>query len=198
MLIKVSKDLELILKSQEQRLRHMEYQHIGLLSVVSLDDELGQQISLDELRVQGRVVDLMDKRVPLAMSLDHHDLLLPNGLPKQLPPIVDPAYPGRQSIHEKVPMIDQQWVDRASGETFVGGKPWIVLQPVRKLIVLRDARGNPRDAAWPRLICQADYAGRHMLLLFNPESGRAHLVFGRFQFSTALGRPEPIPALASV
>jgi hypothetical protein len=197
MLINVAKDLDLVLKTQEQRLRHMDYQHVGLLSVVSLDDELDQRISPEELRVQGRVVDLMDKRVPIALSLDHHDLLLPNGLPKALPKIVDPTYPGRLVITEKIPMVEQKWSERASGETFAGGKSWIVLQPVRKLILLRDSRSGPQDAAWPRIVCSADYSGRHMLLLFSPESGRAHLVFGRFQFSTSLARPEAIPAYAS-
>jgi len=199
MLAKVGKDLEARLKIQCGCLRRIQYKHIGLLSVITLDNDDGQTTVDRGVREIGRVLDLMGKRVPIALSLDHQDLILPNGLPLELPDIPDPERPDRTSINDPIPHIPQRYADRASGETFAGGLHWQVFRPVRKIILLSDDKRLPwGNSAWPRIQCLPDFAGRHTTLLFNPESGRAHFVFGRFQFSTNLGRAEPAPRIELV
>jgi len=195
MLAKATKDLELRLKAQMDCLRHMDYQHLGLLSVVTLDnDEGGEVLDAGVVHI-GRVLDLMDKRVPIALSKDHQDIVLPNGLPLELPPIPDPNRPDRKSMRDPIPHIPQRYADRASGETVVSGLHWLVFRPVRQIILLSDDKRLPwGNSAWPRIQCMADYEGRHTTLLFQPENGRAHFVFGRFQFNTKLSAPERLDA----
>jgi len=196
MLAKGTADLELRLKAQEQRLRHMEYQHLGLLSVICQDNDAGQIVLDRGVREVGRRIDLMDKRVPIALSYDQMDLLLPAGLPLELPDIRDPQR-NRASVDEPIPTMAQRYADRASGETAIAALRYMVFRPISTLVILKDNELVPwGNSVWPRVHCGPDREGRHMVLLFDPKSGRAHFVFGRFQFSTALGRPAPVQRLA--
>jgi hypothetical protein len=193
MLPKTDKEIEFRLKAQRRSIEKVEFLHLGMLSVVTLDNDEGQVVTDRGVLELGRVIDLMDKRVPIALSKDHQDLLLPSGLPKVLPDIRDPER-DRASMLEEIPHIPQKYSDRASGETFIGGTSWMLFRPVRKIVLLADSKrigfGN---SAWPRIVCEPDYAGRHTTLLFNPETGRAHFVYGRFIFETRLSMPESQP-----
>jgi hypothetical protein len=202
MLVKEVLGMEARLKGQRDRIRRGEYRHLGMLEAVSLDMEKGQRIDLVQLQVVGRVIDLGRLRRPLAMSLDGQDLLLPTGLPRKLPDVPDPNFPGRMTIQDVTPFIPQTYAERASFETDMLGKHWIGFQPVLKLILVNDCGVLDRRSAFPRIHCSADGEGRHMVLLVCPEwrdnqSSEAYLIGGRFQFSVALGRPEPIPGPAA-
>jgi hypothetical protein len=190
-------DFETRIKIQRDRIRRGEYQHLGLLSVISLDKEKGQRLPTDQARVIGRVIDLMGDRVPLGISLDGIDLLLYAGFPKKLPDIVDPNYPGRMTLAEKTPFIKQTWADRASGETYIAGTDMIVAQPVMKLILVGDPASPLAKLGWPMIPCRADDRGRHMTFLLDPRKGEGFLVGGKFQFSTRVARAEARPVLAS-
>jgi hypothetical protein len=193
MLPKTDNELEFRLNAQRRAIERMEFQHIGMLSVITMDNDSGQTTTDAGVRHLGRVIDLMDKRVPIALSRDHQDLLLPAGLPQKLPDVRDPER-DRSSIQDPIPHIPQKYSDRASGETFSGGISWMVFRPVKKIIINADSRrigwGN---STWPRILCEPDYAGRHTTLLFNPETGRAHFLYGRFIFETRLSAPEADP-----
>ncbi len=190
-------DFEDRIRKQKDLIRRGDYRHLGMLSVISLDKEKDQRLPQAQARVIGRVIDLMDKRVPLAISLDEQELLLPNGFPKKLPDIVDPNYPGRMTLEEKTPYIRQAWSDRASGETYVAGTDMIVAQPVIKLIMVGDPRSPLAKLGWPMVICGTDAQGRHMTFLFDPRKGVGFFVGGRFQFSTRLGRAESQPLVSA-
>jgi hypothetical protein len=204
--VKIS-DFQERVKIQRDRIRRGEYQHLGMLSVISLEKEKGQQLPADQARVIGRVIDLMDKRVPLGISPDMQDLLLYAGFPRELPDIVDPNYPGRMTLAEKTPFIRQTWADRASGETHIAGADMIVAQPVCKLILVGDPLSPFGKLGWPMIHCDVDSLGRHTMFLFNPlkvlatRRGspfvEAFIVGGRFQFSTRGVQTEGKPALAS-
>ena len=181
-------DFEARIKIQRDRLRRGEYRHLGMLSVISLDKEKGQTLPTDQARVIGRVVDLMGKRVPLAISNDDQDLLLPNGFPGVLPDIVDPSWPGRMTLEEKTPYVRQEWKHRASGETIIANTSMIVCMPVYKLILVGDPASPLAKLGWPMLYCSADGLGRHMTFFLDPRKGEGFFVGGRFQFSTRLSR----------
>ena len=183
-------DFEERIKHQRDLIRHGDYQHLGMLSVISLDKEKDQRLPLAQAKVTGRVIDLMDRRVPLAISPDMQDILLPNGFPKTLPDIVDPNYPGRKVITEKIPFIKQGWHDRATGDTVIGGTSMIVAMPVIKLILLGDPTSVIAQKGWPMLFCSADHFGRHMTFLFDPRKGEGYFVGGKFEFSTKVSRPQ--------
>jgi len=190
-------DFEARIKIHRDRIRRGEYQFLGMLSVISLDKEKGQRLPQDQARRIGRVIDLMGNRVPLAVSNDFQDLLLPAGFPAKLPQIVDPNYGGRTRIDEPTPYIEQTWADRASGETYIDGRNMIVAQPVAKLIILNDQRGPCLGkSAWPIAFCRADPQGLHMTFLLDPRKGDAYLVGGVYQFSTRLARADASPQLA--
>lgn len=203
MLVKPSVSFAGRLKFQKTVIRHSDYTHLALLTAISLDDEADQRVSLDELKARGRVIDLGAQRVPIALSLDHQDLLLPAGLPRILPDIPDPSAPPRLSVTDPAtPFIKQLWRDRASGETVIDKVYYLVFQPVRKIVLLNDGSGmfptGASNSAWPRILCNADGEGRHMVLLFDALSGHAFFLGGRFQFSVALRRSSPESARAAV
>ncbi len=190
-------DFEARIQKQKDIIRRGDFRHLGMLSVISLDKEKDQRLPDDQARIIGRVIDLMDKRVPVAISLDEQEILLPNGFPKQLPDIVDPSYPGRMTLAEKTPYIKQTWADRASGETYIVGTDMIVVQPIIKLIMVGDPRSPLAKLGWPMVFCEADPQGRHMTFLFDPRKGIGFFVGGRFQFSTRLGRAESQPLVSA-
>jgi hypothetical protein len=200
LLAKATVDFETRLKIQRDLIRRMDYSHLALLEAISLDDEAGQRISADELKQKGRIIDLAHMRVPLAMSHDGFDLLLPHGLPLTLPDILDPSAPPRLSIDQPQRFVKQLWQDRVSGWTHVDKTDYLIAQPIRKLTLLNDGTGPFRtggtNAAWPRVLCYADGEGRHMALLFDPRKGKAFLIGGRFTFSVALKRAQPQGSLA--
>ncbi len=186
-------DFEARLKRQQNLIRRGEYRHLGLLSVISLDKEKDQALPVDQARVIGRVIDLMGNRVPLAISNDDQELLLPHGFPAHLPKIVDPNWAGRMTLAEETPWIEQAWKDRASGETIIAGTSLIVCMPVMKLIMVGDPLSPIAKHGWPMIACHADGQGRHMTFLLDPRKSEGFLVGGRFQFSTRLSRvSEPL------
>ena len=193
--LKIS-DFESRIKIQRDRIRRGEYHHLGMLSVISLDKEKDQTLPADQARVIGRVIDLMGNRVPLAISNDDQDILLPAGFPKELPDIVDPNWPGRQTLAEKTPYIKQAWGDRASGETIINNTSMIVCMPVIKLIMLADPSSPLAKLGWPMVFCSADGMGRHMTFLLDPRKQEGFFVGGKFQFSTRLSRAA-LPVMAS-
>ena len=195
MKLQTEPDLKGRIAIQESRLRKMEYQHLGLLSVICHDTDYGQATVDPGIRYLGRRIDLMEQRVPIALSLDHQDLLLPAGLPAILPPIRDPER-NRVSVDDPIPVIEQKWTDRASGEVILGGNHYMVFRPISTLILLRDSSEIPfGNSIWPRVQCRADHAGRHMTLLFDSIHNTAFFLFGQFQFCTVLGRAQPAPSV---
>jgi hypothetical protein len=135
-------------------------------------------------------------------------LLLPNGLPQKLPNVQDPEFPGRKSIEQKIPLVQQLYQQRASCETDMAGMHWICFQPVMTVLLVNDSGVLDKHSAFPRLRCRADHTGRHMVLLvcLNPGKNRivrdldsieAYLIGGKFEISIALSRPEPIGAPAA-
>jgi hypothetical protein len=195
--INVELDLEKRIKLQQDRLRKMEFQHIGLLSIICQDNDEGMSTVDAGIQHLGRRIDLMDARVPIALSLDQQDLLLPAGLPVKLPDIIDPAAAARTSADDPIKTIPQLWKDRASAEVILNGDHYMVFRPVTKLVILRDSKRIPfADSIWPRVEFRPDHAGRHTLLLFDDVKNQAFFLYGQYQFSTALGRPRPIPSIA--
>ena len=160
----------------------MEYQTMGLLSRIILDADANSQCPEIERTTIWRRIEFMMASFRVGLSEDHADLLLPEGLPKQLPRIPDPRWPGATSIGEKTPYVDQLWQERASGRTFIGGREFIVFRPI-ETIELRNL-GYFRGCCWPKLRCMADFNGEQMALLFDPDSGAGHFVGGRFVADT--------------
>ena len=161
------------IKLQKDRIRRGDHRYLGMLSVISLDKEKNQTLPSDQARIIGRVIDLMDKRVPLHISLDDQDLLLPFGFPGELPDIVDP------------------------GESYIDGTNMIVCHPVIKLILVAMGGSPLAKLGFPFVICRADGMGRHMTFLCDPRKGQGFFVGGQFQFSTRLARAaEPVLAPA--
>jgi hypothetical protein len=130
---------------------------------------------------------LTHKNAPiLAISRDHNDLLLPNGLPP-LPPIPDPRWVPKNAT-DKVPRIPQlltgcpvvgdRITDKITDRT---GRVYGVVHPVIELcVMLGGAQGG-----FARIRGGVDPAdGTHLALLLddsNPNEMRGYFVGGRFQ-----------------
>ncbi len=177
MLTKAGIDYGQRLEIQRGRIRRMEYTTIGMLAVIVFDADQGAMTPEEERITLGRRIDLMGQKVPIALSPDHEDLLLPAGLPRQLPQIPDPRWPGASVVGEKTPYLPQRWQDRASGVTDLLGRKWLVCRPVATILMANV--GYFKGAHWPKLEVVADFTGEHMSLLVDPTDGEAHFVGGR-------------------
>lgn len=175
-------EIEQKIEIQQGRIRRMEYQTIGLLSRIILDaDATGRCPEVERLTI-GRRIEFMAGNFPLALSEDHAELLLPAGLPKVLPDIPDPRWPGASFAGEKTPWLKQLWEERASGATIIKDREYLVFRPIVN-IELRNL-GYFTGCCWPKLICQTDWDGEQMALLLDPKTGAANIVGGRFMAET--------------
>lgn len=171
-------DLEQRIELQRGQLRRMEYTTIGLISVIVLDADAGALCPEIERTTIGRRIQFRGVKFPLALSDDQQSLLLPMGLPKELPTIPDPRWPGASKFGEKTPYIEQLWQERASGRTVIGGREYLIFRPV-ETILLRNL-GYFAHSCWPKLRCFPDGNGEHMAVLKDAETGSGFIVGGRF------------------
>jgi hypothetical protein len=169
-------ELEQRIKIQQDRIRRMEYQTMGMLNRIILDADAGAACPEAERTAWGRRITFMNAKYPLALSEDGADLLFPAGLPKELPRIPDPRHPGRSFMGEKIPYLDQLWQERASGRTVAAGRNWLVFRPI-ETIELRN-QGFFSGSCWPKLCFRADYSGNQGALLLDMDSGAAHIIGG--------------------
>lgn len=175
-------ELDQKIEIQRGRIRRMEYQTMGLLSRIILDADAGSNCPEIERVTIGRRIEFMNTEFPIAISEDQVELLLPYGLPKLLPDIPDPRWPGASVVGEKTPYIKQRWEDRASARTKAAGREYLVFRPINTIEVRN--LGYFRGCCWPKIRCMADFDGEQMALLLDPATGAGHLVGGRFVADT--------------
>ena len=181
-------------KIQEERIQTQEYKPLGRVVWISMELQLDHTPSMAEKFFQGRF-DFQDRGPLLAMSKDFADLLLPDGVPLQLPDIPDPTWvpPAfRQPTAEQLadpkwkptppvaPMVRQSWIDRPCHKFGAGREVWVVFQPIvqvwfRPFGVPTYAHVTCKPTAW---------VGRHTALLVQPETGKAHFYGGVFEIGS--------------
>lgn len=81
-------------------------------------------------------------------------------------------------------MVAQNPADFADCVVNLGGAPWLVFQPVHGILI-HSLRGG-----FCVVDCKPDPQGRHTVLLWDPRTLRAHLLYGRYEIQdhTAQGR----------
>lgn len=166
---------------------------VGKLAIIVLDADREGGIPEEEVHKLGRRITFstadgrLDLR-PVAVSLDQQEVLLPFGLPKELPKIPRPGWPGPSVFREPTPWVEQRYEERASGKTMLLDSEWLIFRPVHKILMA--STGFFRGISWPKLVIKPDVNGEHMALLLNAETGEAHFVGGRFEPLTRQERPQ--------
>ena len=174
---------------QRARIRRMDYTVIGKIATLVLDADRDANLPMNEVPYLGRRISFTGNSpggrsvlYPVGLSLDQQELLLPNGLPKVLPSIPRPDWQGRLTIEEKTPWVLQLYEDRASGRTNVLDTEWMVFRPVHQLLMV--SVGYFKGINWPKILFRSDFNGDHAVLLFQPLTGEAHIIGGRFEPNT--------------
>lgn len=177
-----------VCKIQQERIRTQEYEVLGRLVWISLELQMDHKPTPEENLTFGRF-DFMHDGPLLAMSKDHADLLLPDGVPLELPDIPDPAWvpkvqkqevieaPGWKP--EQAPMKKQLWLDSSrGGRRFMdGGDQWVYFQPVIQVTYRLF-----HVAAYGLVRCKpAPWAGTRTALMVDPVKGRAFFYGGTFE-----------------
>jgi hypothetical protein len=201
MLAKAQPDIAGRIEVQRGRIKRMDYTVIGKLCTIALDSDREGFVPEAEVAFLGRRISFTGNSPggksplhPVALSLDQQEILLPSGLPLALPKIPRPGWQGRLTIKEETPWVEQLYEERASGRTMILNREWLVFQPVHKILML--SVGYFR-ANWPKIVCKPDWNGDMMALLFDPMTGEAHLVGGRFEPLTYQRVEKDAPNLTS-
>lgn len=177
------------IEMQRGRIRRMDYVVIGKIATLVLDADKDAALPLHEVPFLGRRISFTGNSpggrsvlYPVALSLDHQEILFPNGLPKALPKIPRPDWPGRVTLEEKTPWVEQFYEERASGRTTVLDTDWLVFRPVHQILMA--SVGYFKGINWPKILFRADFNGDHAVLMFQPQTGEAHIIGGRFESNT--------------
>lgn len=181
-------DVDTVMRVQLERIRLQEYTALGRLVWISLELQLDHVPSEEEVITKGRF-DFMHDGPLLAMSKDHSDLLLPEGVPLNLPDIPEPSwtppYQTQQQIEApgwkpaKAPMIKQEWLDpERKGKRFGdGGDTWVYFQPVIQVTYRLF-----QTPTYGQVKCKpAPWAGTRTALIVDPVKGRAFFYGGTFE-----------------
>ena len=175
-----------VFKIQRERIRTQEYESLGRLVQIGLELQLDHPPTESEIITRGRI-DLMGEGPLLAFSKDHADLLLPDGVPLELPNIPDPLWVPKQEDQkvieapgwkpQKAPMIKQSWVDRATGKFVDCGETWVIFQPVIQVVYRLF-----RQATYGMVKCKPQpWQGTRTALLVDPKTGQAYFYGGTFE-----------------
>jgi hypothetical protein len=177
-----------VMRIQLERIRTQEYTALGRLVWISLELQLDHKPTEEETITKGRF-DFMHDGPLLAMSRDHADLLLPEGVPLELPeiplPSWTPPFQTQEQIEapgwrpQKAPMIKQLWLDPArGGKTFGdGADAWVYFQPVIQVtfrLFDKPTYGFVKCKPSP-------WGGTRTALLVDPAKGRAFFYGGTFE-----------------
>lgn len=175
-----------VFKIQRERIRTQDYSALGRLVQIGLELQLDHPPTKAEQLTRGRL-DLMHNGPLLAMSNDHADLLLPDGVPLELPDIPDPVWvpkvPTQEVIEspgwkpEAAPILKQSWIERATGKFVDGADTWVIFQPVIQVVyrlfqIPTYGLVNCKPAPWQ---------GTRTALLVDPKTGRAYFYGGTFE-----------------
>lgn len=175
-----------VFKIQNERIRTQDYTQLGRLVWIGLELQLDHAPSKTEQLTRGRV-DFMHDGPLLAMSKDCADLLLPDGVPLELPDVPDPEWKPKiftqQEIEtpgwtpDRAPMIKQSWIERATGKFVDAGNNWVVFQPVIQIVYrLFNA------ATYGLVRCKPmPWTGNRTALLVQPETGKAYFYGGTYE-----------------
>jgi hypothetical protein len=179
---------------QEERIQTQDYKALGRVVWISMELQLDHPPTLREKFFQGRF-DFQNQGPLLAMSKDFADLLLPDGVPLQLPDIPDPTWvppafkqptveqladPKWKPTPSTPPLERQSWIDRPC-KTFGAGKEiWVAFQPIvqvwfRPFGVPTYSHVTCKPTAW---------GGKGTVLLVQPETGKAHFYGGVFEIGS--------------
>jgi hypothetical protein len=177
-----------VLRIQEERIKESKYKRLGRVVWISMELQLDHKPTPAEVLTMGRF-DWQDSGPLLAMSLDHADILLPDGI-SPLPNIPDPLWVPKVPTQEQLenpkwqaanaPMIKQSWLDRPCSTFGSGKETWVVYQPI--LQVWFRPFGVPTYA---HVSCKPQpWTGQRTALLIQPETGKAHFYGGTFEIGS--------------
>lgn len=179
-----------VFKIQSERIRTQDYDALGRLVWISTELQLDHAPTDEEKATLGRF-DFMHDGPLLALSKDHADLLLPDGLPLRLPDVPHPTWkppmykqadveaPGWKPA--QAPVLKQEWLDpQRQGKTFVdAGKTWVFFQPIIQITYRLFSQPT-----YGFVKCKpAPWAGSRTALIIDPNTGKAFFYGGTFELS---------------
>jgi hypothetical protein len=193
-----------VLDYQSELIRTGQHLPIGRMQKIAIgyDAEYVPPANDKYIKKYGRMIELRDRLLPLAWSLDKSMLLVPaplvdrNGV-VELPDLPDPDFAPepwsdeeienadlRDPKKDRARMISQRLRDRTS--TFLEGTQIYVFQPVVRILFQPEIKNRMIGSAW-WIDCHADASGAHCAFLVDRLTGQCHFFGGRYQVSAPSG-----------
>jgi hypothetical protein len=193
-----------VLDYQDELVRTGQHLPIGRMQKISIgyDAEYTPPANDKYIKKYGRMIELRDRLLPLAWSLDKSMLLVPaplldrNGV-VELPDLPDPDFAPepwsdeeienadlRDPKKDRARMLSQRLRDRTS--TFLEGTQIYVFQPVVRILFQPEIKNRMIGSAW-WIDCHADASGTHCAFLVDRLTGQCHFFGGSYQICAPSG-----------